>query len=220
MPNALITGANRGIGLELCRQLSQRSYAVTALCRQASPALKALPVNIREDFDVSDEQGVNSYARELEVNSIDLLINNAGIWRDESLENMNLATIREQMEVNAIAPLHISQSLLSSFRKGAKIIMITSQMASIADNTSGDRYGYRMSKTALNMATSCLAVDLKPREIAVACIHPGYVSTDMTNHMGPIAPAEAVQGILSWVDKLNLENSGSFWHANGDSLPW
>lgn len=220
MPHAVITGANRGIGLEFCRVLTDRGYAVTALCRQASAALQALSVTIHEGYDVTDAAVVEAVAKALAPASIDLLINNAGILRNESLDSLDFDSIRRQFEVNALGPLRVTQSLLPALKTGAKIALITSRMGSIADNDSGGRYGYRMSKAALNIAGVSLANDLASQGIAVAILHPGYVRTDMTSHSGLIDPEESVAGLLARIEQLTMETSGSFWHTNGELLPW
>jgi NAD(P)-dependent dehydrogenase (short-subunit alcohol dehydrogenase family) len=220
MPNAIVTGANRGIGLEFCRVLADRGYSVTALCRRPSAALGALAVSIHAGYDVTDAAAVAAYARELAPASVDLLINNAGILHSESLDDLDFDSMRQQFETNALGPLRVSQSLIPALRSGAKIALITSRMGSIADNGSGGRYGYRMSKVALNMAGVSLAKDLESRGIAVAILHPGYVRTDMTNHCGLIDPEESVAGLLDRIDELTMENSGEFWHSNGEQLPW
>jgi NAD(P)-dependent dehydrogenase (short-subunit alcohol dehydrogenase family) len=113
----------------------------------------------------------------------------------------------------------MSQALLGNLRSGSKLALITSRMGSIDDNSSGGYYGYRMSKTALNMAGRSLAIDLQPRGIAVAILHPGMVATRMVGFSG-IAPAEAARGLLARIDALTLTSSGNFWHANGEALPW
>jgi len=220
MPNAIITGANRGLGLEFCRVLSERGYTITALCRQTSTELSALPVHVCDGYDVTDAAAVKTFAETLEPGTIDLLINNAGILRGESLDDMDFDSIRQQFEVNALGPVRVTHSLLPALKHGAKIALITSRMGSIADNGSGGRYGYRMSKAALNMAGVSLAKDLEPRDIAVAILHPGYVKTDMTGHSGLIEAKESVAGLLQRIDQLTLENSCHFWHSNGESLPW
>eukprot|EP00128_Syssomonas_multiformis_P008637 Colp12_sorted_trinity150504_noHs@25752 len=132
-----------------------------------------------------------------------------------------LERVRKQFEVNALAPLRVSSTLLPKLKKGSKVIMITSRMGSIADNTSGGMYGYRMSKAALNMGAVSLAHDVKPLGIAVAILHPGMVATDMTARWGGgIAPETSVKGLLSRCDQLTLESSGTFWHMDGQVLPW
>lgn len=149
MSNAIVTGANRGIGLEFCRVLTDRGYAVTALCRQSNDALNSLPVRVVDGYDVTDGDAIDSFAGSLAPTSIDLLINNAGI-----LQGMSLAR------------------------------------------------------------------DLQSREIVVAILHPGYVRTDMTRQSGLIDVEQSVAGLLERISALAPENSGSFWHSNGDTLPW
>jgi NAD(P)-dependent dehydrogenase (short-subunit alcohol dehydrogenase family) len=220
MPHAIITGANRGIGLEFCRALSGRGYAVTALCRHSNEALNKLPVNVHEGYDVVDGDAIDAFASTVAPDSVDLLINNAGILHSVSLADLDLESVRRQFEVNALGPLRVTESLLPALKSGAKIALITSRMGSIADNESGGSYGYRMSKAALNAAGVSLAKDLHSRDISVAILHPGYVRTDMTGQSGMIDAQDSVTGLLERIDQLNLENSGSFWHTNGEVLPW
>lgn len=220
MPKAIITGANRGIGLEFCRVLADRGYEVTALCRNAGNELSSLSVEVRDGFDVTDGTAINEFAQTVAPASIDLLINNAGILQGMSLDSLDVDSIRRQFEVNALGPLLVTRALQPALKPGAKIALITSRMGSIADNDSGGSYGYRMSKAALNAAGMSLARDLKASGIAVAILHPGYVRTEMTGNSGLIDVDESVDGLLSRIDELNLETSGSFWHMNGDVLPW
>lgn len=200
--------------------LADRGYSVTALCRQATEALKALSVTIHAGYEVTDAAAVEAFAETVAPASIDLLINNAGILRNESLDHLDFDSMRQQFEVNALGPLRVTQSLIPALKAGAKIALITSRMGSIADNDSGGRYGYRMSKAALNIAGVSLAKDLASRGIAVAILHPGYVRTDMTSHSGLIDPEESVAGLLARIEQLTMETSGSFWHTNGELLPW
>lgn len=220
MPNAIITGANRGIGLEFCRALLERGYQVTALCRTPSAEIAELPVTVHDGYDVTDGTAIDAFAATVEPDSVDLLINNAGILQSVSLDKLDLESIRRQFEVNALGPVRVTRSLLPALKRGAKIALLTSRMGSIADNTSGGSYGYRMSKAALNAAGVSLARDLKSREIAVAILHPGYVRTDMTGQSGLLEVNEAVAGLLGRIDQLSLKNSGGFWHSNGEVLPW
>jgi NAD(P)-dependent dehydrogenase (short-subunit alcohol dehydrogenase family) len=220
MPISLVTGANRGIGLELCRQLKRRGYAVIGVCRRSSQELEALGVRVEASVDVTSDEDVADLARRLEGEKIDLLINNAGLLTNETLEDMSFERIRAQVEVNTLGPLRVTTKLLDNLDKGSKIAIITSRMGSIGDNTSGSRYGYRISKAAVNIAGVSLAHDLKNRGIAVAILHPGFVRTGMTNNQGFIDAPEAAEGLLARVDELTLETSGGFWHANGESLPW
>lgn len=220
MPNAIVTGANRGIGLEFCRVLATRGYNVTALSRTASAALEALPVNVHEGFDVTDGDTIDAFASAVEPASVDLLINNAGILQSTSLENFDLDAMRRQFEVNALGPLRVTRTLAPALKDGSKVALITSRMGSIADNDSGGSYGYRMSKAALNAAGASLAIDLAPQGIAVAILHPGYVRTDMTSQSGLIDVDESVAGLMDRIDGLTMQNSGTFWHTNGEVLPW
>lgn len=219
MTTYVITGANRGIGLEMCRQLIQQNHNVIAVCRQPSEELKNLDVRIETEIDVSDAKSAAELAKRLQNIEIDVLINNAGILRYESLDDMNFEQISEQFEVNALAPLRFTHALLPNLHTGSKIIFITSRMGSLGDNTSGSRYGYRMSKAALNIASISLSHDLKAREISIGIFHPGMVSTDMTAHQG-IPVEESVRQLLLRTNELDLHNSGQFRHANGEILPW
>lgn len=217
----LITGANRGIGLEYCRQLQEQGNKVIAVCRSASQELENTGVQIETDVDLTLDEAVESLVKRLNGKEIDVLINNAGILKRITLENLDFASIRQQFEVNAIAPLRLTKALLPKLNYGSKVILMTSRMGSIADNNSGSSYGYRMSKVALSMAGKSLAIDLKPQGIAVAILHPGLVQTRMTNfNQSGITPETSVKGLLARIEELNLENTGTFWHANGEILPW
>jgi len=219
MPTAVVTGANKGIGLELCRQLAARGDRVIAACRSKSPELAKLGVRVVEDIEVTDRQAVGRLAEAIGSQFVDLLVNNAGVLSRDSLEALDLDGIRRQFEVNAIAPLLVTSTLLPKLREGSKVAIVTSRMGSIADNGSGGYYGYRMSKAAVNMAGVSLARDLAARGIAVLLLHPGMVATSMTGGQG-IAPAESAANLLARMDESTLEDSGSFRHANGERLPW
>ncbi|MBW4662238.1 MAG: SDR family oxidoreductase [Drouetiella hepatica Uher 2000/2452] len=221
MATYLITGANRGIGYEFCRQLQARGETVIAVCRTADDALKALGVQVEEGIDITSDASVEDLAECLGETGIDVLINNAGILKQVTLEHLDFDSIREQFEVNALGALRVTHTLLPRFRVGAKVVLMTSRMGSIADNTSGSSYGYRMSKVALSMAGKSLAHDLKPRGVSVAILHPGLVQTRMTNFTrGGITPETSVKGLLARIDELTLDNTGTFWHSNGEVLPW
>ncbi|WP_202932308.1 SDR family oxidoreductase [Vreelandella alkaliphila] len=216
----VITGANRGIGLALAEQYHQAGWRVIGVCRESSDALQVAAERIIEGIDVTQPASVAALASALQGESLDVLINNAGLLQDESLGQLDFDSIRTQMEINAYAPLRVCEALLPLLKKGSKIANITSRMGSIADNDSGGRYGYRASKAALNAFGKSLAMDLKPQGIAVAQLHPGYVQTRMVNFGGHISPQEAAAGIVARIEALTLENSGSFWHSNGERLPW
>jgi NAD(P)-dependent dehydrogenase (short-subunit alcohol dehydrogenase family) len=221
MATYLITGASSGIGLEFCQQLHQRGDQVIAVCRTISDELKSLDIQIEPDVDIASEDAIAALAKRLKDVAIDVLINNAGIWRKSSLSNLNWEGIREQFEVNTLGSLRMTQTFLPNLSNSAKVILMTSRMGSIEDNTSGGSYGYRMSKVALSMAGKSLSLDLKPRGISVGILHPGLVQTPMTDFVASgITPEESVKGLLARIDGLNLNNTGTFWHANGEILPW
>lgn len=221
MATYLITGANRGIGYEFCRQLQARGDRAIAVCRTASEELKQLGVPIEEGIDITSDASVAGLKSRLGSTAIDVLINNAGILQWVTLDNLDFDSIREQFEVNALGALRVTHALLPNFNSGSKIVLMTSRMGSIEDNTSGSSYGYRMSKVALSMAGKSLAIDLKDRGIAVAILHPGLVQTRMTGFTpGGITPEQSVKGLLARIDELSLKNTGTFWHSNGEILPW
>jgi NAD(P)-dependent dehydrogenase (short-subunit alcohol dehydrogenase family) len=220
MTTTLITGANRGIGLELARQLRARGHDVIAICRKGSPELAATGARVEEGIDVASDAAPAEIAKRVAGAKIDLLIHNAGILRGNALGALDLPSLRDQMETNAIAPLRITDALVDALGRGSKIAIVTSLMGSIADNGSGGFYGYRMSKAALNIAGESLARDLRSRGVAVVLLHPGYVRTGMTANNGNVEPADAARGLLARIDALTLETSGKFFHADGRELPW
>jgi len=216
----VITGANRGIGLELARHYAAEGCEVIGVCRQSSDELASVAAQVIEGVDVTTDAGIEKLKAGLAGKRISLLINNAGLLQDEQLGSIDFDSIRTQMEINAYAPLRVAEALVPLMGQGSKIANITSRMGSIADNDSGGRYGYRASKAALNAFGKSLAVDLKPRGIAVAQLHPGYVKTRMVNFGGLITPEESARGLAERIANLTLENTGSFWHSNGEELPW
>jgi len=167
MANVLVTGANRGIGLELVRLLVARGDSVIAVVRSSSPELAKSGARVIDDVDVGDDASVAKLAARVGDVQLDVLVNNAGILVPDSLSSLDLDGVRKQLEVNALGPLRVTAALLSKLRDGAKIALVTSRMGSIADNGSGGAYGYRMSKAALNMAGVSLARDLASRKIGV-----------------------------------------------------
>jgi len=216
----VITGANRGIGLELARHYAAEGCEVIGVCRQSSDELASVAVQVIDGVDVTTDAGIDKLKSGLAGKRISLLINNAGLLQDEQLGSIDFDSIRTQMEINAYAPLRVTEALAPLMGQGSKIANITSRMGSIADNDSGGRYGYRASKAALNAFGKSLAVDLKPRGIAVAQLHPGYVKTRMVNFGGLITPEESARGLADRIANLSLDNTGSFWHSNGEELPW
>lgn len=218
--NVVITGANRGIGLALVKVYLSRGDQVFGVCRTSSEALEASGATVIRGVDVCEPETFKKMAAALGDHKIHILINNAGILHAESIGEIDYTQITQQLLVNAVAPLQVTESLLPYCADNAKLGFVTSRMGSVADNSSGGYYGYRMSKAALNAAGKSLANDLKSRGMAVALLHPGFVQTDMVNHAGDISSDTAAQRLSERMDGLNLENSGTFWHSNGDVLPW
>ena len=218
-PTALVTGANRGIGLAFCKALLEAGYEVIATCRRPSDDLKALDCRV-ETLDICEDTSVNALAKSLGSTTIDLLIHNAGQLQRDDLDQMDLKSLTDQFEVNAVGPLRLTIGLRPNLKKGSKVVLITSRMGSVADNNTGRMYGYRMSKAALNMMGKGLSRDLEPEGIAVLLLHPGYVRTDMTGGRGNWSSTDAVNSMLGRIKELELSQSGAFWHADGTQLPW
>jgi NAD(P)-dependent dehydrogenase (short-subunit alcohol dehydrogenase family) len=216
----LVTGANRGIGLELSRQFKASGAEVIAVCRTAGSKLSGLGVELREDVDVSSPKDVEALAAGLEGRSIDWIVNNAGILESDSLENLDFDSIERQFRVNTLGPLRVATALLDNLSNGSRIFVITSAMGSIGDNTSGGYYGYRISKAGVNMAFKSLSEDLRDRGIGVFMLHPGFVATDMTSHRGEVAAEDSARGLIQRMHELDIGSTGTFRHARGHDLTW
>jgi len=219
MSTVLVTGCNRGIGLELVRQLQQRGDAVIAVCREASAALRATGARIVDGIDVADGDSIQRLREAIADTPLDVLINNAGILRRDAFGSLDYDEMLEQYRVNALGPLRVTEALAANLHEGSKVAIVTSRVGSIEDNGSGGNWGYRASKTAVNMIGRNLMHEFSPRGIAVALLHPGLVATDMTNKTG-IPAAESAGGLIARIDELNMQNTGTFWHAEGYVLPW
>jgi len=219
MPTTLVTGCNRGIGLQLVAQLHARGDQVIGVCRSTNAELQNLGIRIIDGINVADGKAVAQLKAELGDEPIDTLINNAGILRGDSFGDIDYESMLEQYEVNALGPLRVVEALADNLREGSKVAIVTSRVGSIEDNGSGGNWGYRASKTAVNMIGTNLMHELKPRGIAVALLHPGLVATDMTGNNG-VSAEDSASGLIARIDELNLENSGGFWHAEGYRLPW
>ena len=222
MSRILITGSARGIGLELTRQLLAAGHEVIAVCRNPGADLPELGCERIEGIELTHSTDIERVRIALGERRLDVLIHNAGVLHREALGTLreSVADIRAQFETNTLAPLLLTEALLPNLGTGSKIAFITSRMGSIADNSSGAYYGYRMSKGALNVAGKSLSIDLRNRGIAVAMLHPGFVRTGMTGGAGDIDPATAAAQLIERIDKLNLVSTGQFWHAKGELLPW
>ncbi|HEY5950339.1 MAG TPA: SDR family oxidoreductase [Kofleriaceae bacterium] len=228
----LVTGANRGIGLELVRQLRERGDEVEACARspQQASELQALAsdrVRIHR-VDVTDVSSIRALAQSLGDAAIDILFNVAGVYGGprqsvrQMADDLELADVASTFEINAIGPLRMSVALLPQLRRGGakKIVSLTSGMGSISDNTSGGYYAYRMSKAALNMMTRSLAVDLASEGITAFVINPGWVQTDMGGAHAPTPVTDSVRGILHEVDRATKDDSGQFLNWNGKRYAW
>lgn len=230
MATVLITGSNRGIGLELVRQSLQRGDEVIAACRNPDEA-DALAV-LQGDFsalsvmalDVSGDESIAAFAGALGGKAIDVLINNAGIYgqRDARLGEVNTDAWHRAFQVNTIGPLMLTQRLLPNLRKGRgkRLVYLSSKMGSIADNNSGDSYVYRSTKTALNQVVKSLSVDLAPEGFTVLALHPGWVLTDMGGPNALISTRTSVEGMLSMIAAAGPEQNGQFLNYDGKVIPW
>ena len=229
---AVVTGANRGVGLALVQQLKTKGYDVVGVCRKTSAELAQAGAEVIEGIDLGTDEGVAKAIGALKGRKIDLLVNNAGILIGDKVGDADKPAVTSEAMVktfrlNTVAPILLVQGLLDSLPKGSKVVQITSRVASCADNTSGSAYSYRASKAALNIASVSLAVDLKPREIAVGIVHPGLVVTGMTaafkvtkDTPNAVTTDQSASNIIQRIDALTMDNSGTFWHANGEVLPW
>ncbi|MBL6745028.1 MAG: SDR family oxidoreductase [Pseudomonadales bacterium] len=230
MATVLITGTNRGLGLEFVKHFLGRSDTVIATCRDSSSAteLQALAANNEnlslKNLDVSDEQSMAAFATELKDTPIDVFINNAGVYgpRDANFGNVGSSEWEQVIRVNAIAPMLLTQLIIGSLRQGTekKLVYVTSKMGSIDDNKGGGSYIYRSSKTALNSVVKSLSVDLACEGFSVAVVHPGWVRTDMGGPNGLIDVQTSVSGMLAVIDGLSPDNAGDFFNYDGSLIPW
>ncbi|MES2327287.1 MAG: SDR family oxidoreductase [Pseudomonadota bacterium] len=216
MPNILITGANRGIGLELARQYSSDGWQVIATARHSSPELDALGVTVKP-LDLSDADAVAGFAID---QPLDRFIANAGTSQPMNTEGAeNARAWQAMMMVNAIAPYQLGKALLPNMAEGGKMIAISSGMGSIGDN-GGGWVPYRTSKAALNMAWSNLALEAKPRGVACVLLSPGWVKTDMGGAGAEITPEESVSAMRQLIERLTIDDTGKFLRRDGSELPW
>ena len=219
MATVLITGCNRGIGLQLAAQLHARGDSVIGVCRNASEELSKLGIRVISGIDVSDGASINELMAELNDEKIDVLINNAGILMRDEFGAIDYDDMLAQYKVNTLGPLRVTEALRDNLDEGSKVAIVSSRVGSIDDNSSGNYYGYRASKTAVNQIGTNLMHELKPRGIAVAILHPGLVATEMTGGQG-ITPEESAKGLIQRIDDLTIDTTGGFWHAEGYRLPW
>lgn len=227
MPTVLITGANRGIGFELAKQYAADGWRVHATCRDpgAAASLKAISGNVAlHRLDVAVPDQLNALAKALAGEAIDLLINNAGITANTktSLGDMDYALWEELMRVNVMGPLRVAEALIANVAASERRVMLflSSRAGSITDNLSGGRYIYRSSKAALNMVVKSLAIDLIPKRIICAAVHPGWVRTDMGTAAAPVAVADSVTALRALIERLEPHHNGRFINYDGQELRW
>ena len=230
MANILITGSNRGIGLEFVTQYLDRGDTVFATCRdpQGAAALNEVQAGNSRlqvlQLDVSRPESFTDFAASMGEQAIDVFINNAGVYGPRS---SRFGEVTEQdwlpvLQVNAIAPLLLTQALIASFKRGSdsKLVYVTSKMGSIADNTSGASYIYRSSKTALNQVVKSLSADLASDGLTAVVVHPGWVQTDMGGPNALIDTKTSVGGMVSVIDNLSIADSGKFFNYDGKPIAW
>lgn len=230
MTNILITGANRGIGLEFVNQYINREDRVIATCRNMDNAeeLKSLQMLHADlsvlELDVSSTESVRTFMSELGSQAVDIFINNAGVYgpRNAGFGSVSAKEWLEVLKVNTLAPLLLTQALLNNLRSGKdkKLIYITSKMGSIEDNGSGGSYIYRSSKTALNQVVKSIAIDLMEEEFTAIVVHPGWVLTDMGGPNALIDAETSVSGMTRLIDNLERKDSGGFFNYDGSTVPW
>ena len=225
MTTYLITGANRGIGLEMTRQALERGEHVIATCRNPDDAaqLSSLSGSLEiHKLDVTDEAATAALAKTLESQSLDVLINNAGIMSDrQSVDDMDYAQWASSFAINAIAPWRISVAFAKHLESSAlpRVVTLTSQMGSL-ERAASDRVAYRSSKAAANMAMRTLALEWQSRGITVCMLHPGWVRTDMGGGNADLGATESAAGLLKVIDNLTFADTGRFLDQKGQTMPW
>jgi len=223
----VITGANRGIGFEFTRHYATRGYRVHACCRHPEKASDLAELAVQHavqvhSLDVNDAQSVKGFAKALAETSIDLLINNAGVYGARvGLGELDYKVWQQVFLTNTLGPIRVTEALLSRLAvPGCKLVFITSKMGSIADNSSGGSYIYRSSKAALNAAVKSLAIDLADRQVIATLLHPGWVQTDMGGPNALISTQESVAQMTQTIDGLTMTHSGGFFNYDGKEIPW
>ncbi|MBY5948894.1 SDR family oxidoreductase [Photobacterium rosenbergii] len=230
MSTVLITGANRGLGLEFVRQYTKKGWQVLAACRSPERATELNELAKQQTgiellaLDVTKESDINALAQQLNGQAIDHLVLNAGVLGDDcaTLGGMTQAKWLEVLTINTVAPALLIQSLRDNVAASEHktIIGISTRVASIGDNSSGNMYSYRTSKAALNQILVSAAQNLREQEVKTLAIHPGWVQTDMGGEKATFTPAQSVSGIINVAEKLTLEESGSFRVFDGTSIEW
>lgn len=226
MPSVLVTGANRGLGLEFCRQYLADGWHVIATCRvpESASALSSLSGSLDvHGLSVTDDDGIVQLADRLSGQAIDILINNAGVMgAREPFGEFDSESWMTVLRTNVIAPLKVAEAFVEHVSRSdlKKIVTVSSKMGSMADNASGGAYVYRSSKAGVNAAMRSLHFELLPHGISSCVLHPGWVRTDMGGPSGLIDAPESVAGMRSVIDVLDRDMSGRFWNYDGTEIPW
>ena len=227
MPSMLVTGSNRGLGLELARHYAREGWRVHATCRDPAAAtfLAAVAGDVNlHALDVCDAPAVQRLAVTLGNEPLDLLVNNAGIYgpRVSRPGAFDFAAWRRVLDVNLLAPLRVAEAFTEHVARSAGrcMVFVSSKMGSIAGNVAGGDHPYRSSKAGLNAAVRSLAVDLRARGVCAVVVHPGWVRTDMGGSAAPLAPADSVASLARFFERLSLAHSGRFFDLDGSELPW
>jgi NAD(P)-dependent dehydrogenase (short-subunit alcohol dehydrogenase family) len=223
--NAIVTGANRGIGLELVQQLIAQGHTVEAACRRPGDAQELWATGARvHAVDIVDGDSIAAFARALDGMPIDLLINNAGVYGNlrQRLQDFDYAAAVRAFEINALGALRMSQALLPHLRRGVgkKIAHISSTMGSIGATSSPGDLAYRMSKSALNMMSKSIAHELHDDRIISIVVHPGWVRTNMGGPNAPVLPSESARGVLEQIAAASFADSGAFLDFKGARCSW
>ena len=228
--NILITGANRGIGLELTEQFAQDGWQVLACCRNPADAGQLQALTKRDlaievyALDVTNYEQMATLSDQLASRAIDILLSNAGIYGSKGVGfgEVDAEEWRKVLEVNTIAPLMLVQTFIEQVAASQQklVAVISSKVGSIADNSSGGSYVYRSSKTAVNQVVKSLSIDLADRDITVISLHPGWVKTDMGGSNAEISTDTSVSGLKNILLSAGLAQSGQFIEFNGSSIPW
>ncbi len=231
MPRVLITGANRGLGLEFARQYADAGWRVDATCRDPDRA-EALADIARtaggrvaiHRLDVGDWDAIAALAADLGAVALDLLLNNAGVYGSQrkAFGDIDYESWLETLRINALAPMRMAQAFVEHVARSdeRRMVFISSKMGSIAENTSGGSYIYRSSKAALNAVVKSLSIDLAGRGIVAVAFHPGWVRTDMGGPRAPLDPPESVAAMRGVIARLGAEDSGRFLNYDGAPIPW
>jgi NAD(P)-dependent dehydrogenase (short-subunit alcohol dehydrogenase family) len=222
MPTILITGANRGLGLEFARQYAAEGWRVLAAVRDPTKGRAASEAGAEVYVcDVADFASVSRLASTLQGVAIDVLLNNAGIYGDkQDFGGVDADEFLRVVRVDALAPLKLAEAFANHLTGRKVIAAVSSKMGSIADNSSGGSYAYRASKAALNMVIKTLANDLAPRGVVTVALSPGWVRTDMGGPSAPLDAATAVIGLRQVIATVDHTRSGRFYHWDGTEIPW